>query len=69
LVGATSTTASVRLENSSDTVEIPLSLVEKAKTVFVWESQPKPNSPEARAAKRNASENSESNDHQEVNAQ
>jgi hypothetical protein len=46
-----------------------LSLVEKAKTVFVWESQPKPNSPEARAAKRNASENSESNDHQEVNAQ
>ena len=69
LVGATSTTASVRLENSSDTVEIPLSLVEKAKTVFVWEAQPKPNSPEARAAKRNASENSESNDHQEVNAQ
>jgi ribosome maturation factor RimP len=69
LVGATSTTASVRLENSSDTVEVPLSLIDKAKTVFVWESQPKPNSPEARAAKRKESENSASTDHQEVNAQ
>lgn len=42
LIGATSTTASVRLENSSDTVEIPLSLIEKAKTVFVWETQANP---------------------------
>ena len=69
LIGATSTTASVRLENSSDTVEIPLSLIEKAKTVFVWESQAKPNSPEARAAKRNAAAQSEPTNNQEVNAQ
>jgi ribosome maturation factor RimP len=80
LVGATSTTASIRLENSTDTVEVPLSLIEKAKTVFVWESQPKPNSKEARdarraAAKENAedaehdAEESEPSQHQEANAQ
>lgn len=69
LVGATSTTASVRLENSTDTVEISLSLIEKAKTVFVWESQAKPNSPEALTARRNAAAQSESTNNQEVNAQ
>lgn len=69
LVGATSTTASVRIENSSDTVEIPLSLIEKAKTVFVWETQPKSNSPEARTAKRNAAAQSELTNNQEVNTQ
>lgn len=68
LVGATSTTASIRLENSTDTVEVPLSLIDKAKTVFVWESQPKPNSKEARDAKR-AAQSSASNTQPEVNAQ
>ena len=68
LVGATSTTASVRLENSTDTVEVPLSLIDKAKTVFVWESQPKPNSKEARDAKR-AAQSSASETQPEVNAQ
>ena len=71
LVGATSTTASIRLDNSSDTVEVPLSLIEKAKTVFVWESQPKPNSKEARDARRAAAEEEdrESSEHEEANAQ
>ena len=68
LVGATSTVASVRLEDSNDTVEVPLSLIDKAKTVFVWESQPKPNSKEALAAKR-AAQKSASETQPEVNAQ
>jgi hypothetical protein len=51
-----------------------LALIEKAKTVFVWESQPKPNSKEARAAKRSTSQKSvpsdhQTSDHQEVSAQ
>lgn len=69
LVGATSTIVSVRLEGSTDTVEVPMSMIDKAKTVFVWESQPKPNSPEARKAKRAASKDSASTSQQEVNAQ
>jgi ribosome maturation factor RimP len=69
LIGATPTIVSVRLEGSSETVEVPLSAIEKAKTVFVWESQPKPNSPEARKAKRAASADSASTTQQEVNAQ
>ena len=71
LMGSTDTHATVRLNDSAETVEIPLSLVEKAKTVFVWESQPKPNSKEAREAKRaaNSSSNSSSTPQQEANAQ
>lgn len=52
LIGATSTIASVRLDGSTETVEVPLALIDKAKTVFVWESQPKPNSKEARDARK-----------------
>ena len=52
LVGSTDRTATVRLSESGEQVEFPLSLLDKAKTVFVWETQPKPNSKEARDAKR-----------------
>ena len=50
LVSSTADSATVR-EDDGTQVTVPLSFVEKAKTVFVWESQPKPNSPEARKAK------------------
>lgn len=69
LVGATPTIISVRLDGATGTVEVPISMIEKAKTVFVWESQPKPNSPEARKAKRAASNDPASATQQEVNAQ
>ena len=74
LVAATDATATVRVADTAQSVEIPLSLIEKAKTVFVWESQPKPNSKEARAAKRSTSQKSvpsdhQTSDHQEVGAQ
>lgn len=74
LVAATDATATVRVADTAQSVEIPLSLIEKAKTVFVWESQPKPNSKEARAAKRSTSQKSvpsdqQTSDHQEVSAQ
>ncbi|MEY3505270.1 MAG: ribosome maturation factor RimP [Actinomycetota bacterium] len=74
LVAATDATATVRVTDTAQSVEIPLSLIEKAKTVFVWESQPKPNSKEARAAKRSTSQKSvpsdqQTSDHQEVSAQ
>ena len=74
LVAATDATATVRVTNTAQSVEIPLALIEKAKTVFVWESQPKPNSKEARAAKRSTSQKSvpsdqQTSDHQEVSAQ
>lgn len=68
LIGATSTTASVRLDDSRETAEVPLALIDKAKTVFVWESQPKPNSKVARDAKR-AAQSSASETQPEVNAQ
>lgn len=67
LVGASDTTASVRLADSADTVEIPLSLIDKAKTVFVWESQPKPNSKAARD--KRASQKNTSTHQQEASAQ
>lgn len=67
LVSATDSDATVRLSDSGDTVTIPLSMVDKAKTVFVWESQPKPNSPEAR--KKRASDKNTSTHQQEANAQ
>lgn len=65
LVGATDTTASVRLTDTAETIEFPLSLVDKAKTVFVWESQPKPNSKEA-LAKRAAADKNTSTHQQEA---
>ena len=67
LVGATDSTASVRLSDSGETIEVPLSLVDKAKTVFVWETQPKPNSKEARD--KRASQKNMSTHQQEANAQ
>ena len=52
LLAATDTEAQIRLDESGETVAVPLSAIEKAKTVFVWETQPKPNSPEARQARK-----------------
>lgn len=60
LVSATDSTATVETEEGT-AVEVPLAMVERAKTVFVWESQPKPNSPEARRARRQGASGSESN--------
>ena len=54
LLAAGDDSFTVRLDDTRETVEVPYSLVDKAKTVFVWESQPKPGSPEALAAKRAA---------------
>lgn len=62
LVAASDATASIRLADSGETVEIPLSIIDKAKTVFVWESQPKPNSKAARdkrATQKNTSTHQE----------
>ena len=67
LVAASDSTASVRLADSGETVEIPLSLIDKAKTVFVWESQPKPNSKAARD--KRASQKNTSTHQQEASAQ
>ncbi len=67
LVSATETTASVRLSDTAETIEFPLAIVDRAKTVFVWESQPKPNSKEARA-KRAASDKNTTEDQQEASA-
>ena len=65
LVSSTDTTATVREDDGTE-IEIPLGLVDKARTVFVWEAQPKPNSPEARKArgKKNSHDTTE-----EVSAQ
>jgi ribosome maturation factor RimP len=54
LLSATETHATIRREDTHVNVEIPLDLIDKARTVFVWGPQPKPNSPEARAARRSA---------------
>jgi len=54
LLAAGDDSFTVRLDDTRETVEVPYSLVDKAKTVFVWEAQPKPGSPEALAAKRAA---------------
>ncbi|MEY2767563.1 MAG: ribosome maturation factor RimP [Actinomycetota bacterium] len=73
LLSATDTTARVRDENGAE-VEVPLALIDKAKTVFVWEANPKPNSPEARSArdrnkaKKNESDNDQTDNDQEVSA-
>jgi hypothetical protein len=68
LVAATDTTASVRVTDTAETIEFPLSIVDKAKTVFVWESHPKPNSKEA-LAKRAASDKNASMHQQEASTQ
>jgi ribosome maturation factor RimP len=68
LVAATDSTASVRVADTAETIEFPLSIVDKAKTVFVWESQPKPNSKEA-LAKRAASDKNASMHQQEASTQ
>jgi ribosome maturation factor RimP len=68
LVAATDTTASVRIADTAETIEFPLSIVDKAKTVFVWESQPKPNSKEA-LAKRAAADKNASMHQQEASTQ
>lgn len=56
LVSATDSHALLRRDDNAETVEIPLHLIDKARTVFVWGPQPKPNSPEARVARRSASQ-------------
>lgn len=53
LVSSSESSASIRTEEGA-VVEVPLALIEKAKTVFVWAAQPKPGSPEAIAAKKAA---------------
>jgi ribosome maturation factor RimP len=54
LVGANESAAEVRLDDNLQTVSVAYSSIDKAKTVFVWESQPKPNSKEARDARKAA---------------
>ena len=69
LVSASPGAAVVREEDGTE-VEIPLDIIDKARTVFVWETNPKPNSPEARAKgkKKTAHDNAQSQT-QEANAQ
>lgn len=68
LLSATDTSARVRDENGVE-VDVPLALIDKAKTVFVWEANPKPNSPAARSARsRVAPGKNETDNDQEVSA-
>ena len=68
LVSSTDTTARVRDENGAE-VDVPLALIDKAKTVFVWEANPKPNSREARSARdKNKSKKNDTDNDQEVSA-
>ena len=67
LVASTDATASVRLSDSGATVDVPLSLIEKAKTGFFWECQPKPNSKAARD--KRADQKNTSTHQQEASAQ
>jgi len=62
LVASTDTEITVRLADSGETVTAPIASVERAKTVFVWETQPKPNSPEAREARRRGRANQKNAD-------
>ena len=52
---------SVRLDEGP-VVEVPYALLDRARTVFVWESQPKPGSREAIAARRAAKADADSAD-------
>ncbi|MGA1362254.1 MAG: hypothetical protein ACO36A_04990 [Ilumatobacteraceae bacterium] len=58
LVGCGDTTVKLREETGPE-IEVPFSAIEKARTVFVWETNPKPNSPEALRARgrKNTTEN------------
>ena len=59
ILTANDSAARVREESGVET-EVPLALIDKAKTVFVWESNPKPNSPEAlKAKKKNATDHNQ----------
>ncbi len=68
LVASTQDSFTVRIEETADgavsdqieEVVIPLHLVEKARTVFVWGTNPKPNSPAARAARKSGSKSQSS---------
>jgi len=69
LVGATGSAAVVRTEDGTE-VEIPLAIIDKARTVFVWETNPKPNAPEARAkGKKKTAHDDQQPQTQEANAQ
>jgi ribosome maturation factor RimP len=61
LEGAADDAFTVRLDDGP-VVEVPYSLVDKARTVFVWESQPKPGSREAIAARRAAKAGADADD-------
>lgn len=50
LVGCGDTGVKLREETGPE-IEVPFTAIEKARTVFVWETNPKPNSPEALRAK------------------
>jgi len=52
LLEASDTEIAVRLAETGETVRVPISAIERAKTVFVWAKEPKPNSPEARQMRR-----------------
>ena len=62
LADSDESSATVVLDENGEKVVFPLSQVERTRTVFVWESQPKPNSPEARRARRAAAETSTSDE-------
>ena len=63
LVASSQDSFTIRIEEPADgqptddiqEIVIPLHLVEKARTVFVWATYPKPNSPQARAARKSGS--------------
>lgn len=65
LMSANDTEAQVRLDGSGETISVAYSSIDKAKTVFVWESQPKPNSKEARDARKAAKSAGKSASHSE----
>lgn len=64
LVEADDSTIAVRLSETGETVRVAVDSIERAKTVFVWEKEPKPNSPEAREARRRG-RNDQNADHSE----
>lgn len=68
LVSASDASAVVCLEDNGSTVEVDYGLIDRAKTVFVWQAQPKPNSPEARRARAKGPVSPTSPSPQEVSA-
>lgn len=71
LVSADEVAAVVEIEDTGEKVHVPFSSVDRAKTVFVWQPQPKPGSPEARRARDKvaASHSSSTTSPKEVSAQ